>query len=311
MAMSSEKTERLINLTLGLLASKRYLTKNEIFRTISGYSGTPESMERMFERDKDDLRRAGIVIEVGGLDPLFEDEQGYLIRSSQVQIQPNEFSKEDLILMVLAANFWLESNLNDSAKNALLKISSIDSGIAAQSGFDNGQVTVHSVNHDFAQIRVLIDAIGNRRYVQFMYKSIQRSVAPLRLENSDGFWYLSAIENDLVKKFKIVRLESEVSVDQKRGVFDKAALIEASTNDIVQEPVDETLVADIRIGKCNNLRRSVTISSQDGEWDRIEMSFKDSEQMIRDLLWNGDDVKVVSPSYIKDEIILRLRGLAR
>ena len=70
--MSSEKTERLINLTLGLLASKRYLTKNEIFRTISGYSGTPESMERMFERDKDELRSAGIVIEVGGLDPLFE-----------------------------------------------------------------------------------------------------------------------------------------------------------------------------------------------------------------------------------------------
>jgi proteasome accessory factor B len=181
--MSSEKTERLINLTLGLLASKRYLTKNEIFRTISGYSGTPESMERMFERDKDELRSAGIVIEVGGLDPLFEDEQGYLIRSSQIQIQPNDFSKQDLILMVLAANFWLESNFDDSAKNALLKISSIDSAITAKVGSSNGLMSMQGSNHDFEQIRILIDAISNNRYVKFRYKSIDREVAPIRLEN--------------------------------------------------------------------------------------------------------------------------------
>jgi proteasome accessory factor B len=30
----------------------------------------------MFERDKDDLRNLGIVIEVGTFDPLFEDESG-------------------------------------------------------------------------------------------------------------------------------------------------------------------------------------------------------------------------------------------
>lgn len=311
MTMSSEKTERLINLTLGLLASKRYLTKNEIFRTISGYSGSPESMERMFERDKDELRSAGIVIEVGGLDPLFEDEQGYLIRSSQVQIQPNDFSKEDLILMVLAANFWLESNLNDSAKNALLKISSIDSGVAAQIGFDNGQVSVHSFNHDFAQIRILINAISHCRYIQFKYKSTQRSVAPIRLENFDGFWYLSAIEDSVLKKFKVIRFDSEVSIDEKKGNFDKADLIKKSTNEIVQVPVSEILVADIRIGKCNNLRRNATVSSQDGEWDRIQISFKDPEQMLRELLWNGDDVRVVSPSYLKDEIIDRLKELVR
>jgi proteasome accessory factor B len=309
--MSSEKTERLINLTLGLLASKRYLTKNEIFRTISGYSGTPESMERMFERDKDELRSAGIVIEVGGLDPLFEDEQGYLIRSSQIQIQPNDFSKQDLILMVLAANFWLESNFDDSAKNALLKISSIDSAITAKVGSNNGLMSVQGSNHDFEQIRTLIDAISNSRYINFRYKSIDREVAPIRLENVQGFWYLSGVDDGSLKKFKVIRFESAITINDKKAAFDKEFLNKNLKIQQNQEVQNQRLQAYIRIGKCNNLRKEGIISPKNGEWDIIDIPFTDQEQMIRDLLWNGDDVQVIAPIQLKDEILLRLGGLVR
>ena len=309
--MSSEKTERLINLTLGLLASKRYLTKNEIFRTISGYSGTPESMERMFERDKDELRSAGIVIEVGGLDPLFEDEQGYLIRSSQIQIQPNDFSKQDLILMVLAANFWLESNFDDSAKNALLKISSIDSAITAKVGSNNGLMSKQGSNHDFEQIRTLIDAISNNRYIKFRYKSIDREVAPIRLENVQGFWYLSGVDDGSLKKFKVIRFESVITINDKKAAFDQEFLTKNLKVQQNQEAQNQRLQAYIRIGKCNNLRKVGIVSSLNGEWDEIDLSFTDQEQMIRDLLWNGDDVQVIAPNQLKDEILLRLGGLVR
>ena len=309
--MSSEKTERLINLTLGLLASKRYLTKNEIFRTISGYSGTPESMERMFERDKDELRSAGIVIEVGGLDPLFEDEQGYLIRSSQIQIQPNDFSKQDLILMVLAANFWLESNFDDSAKNALLKISSIDSAITAKVGSNNGLMSVQGSNHDFEQIRTLIDAISNNRYIKFRYKSIDREVAPIRLENVQGFWYLSGVDDGSLKKFKVIRFESVITINDKKAAFDKEFLTKNLKVQQNQELQNQLLQAYIRIGKCNNLRKNGIISPKNGEWDKIDLPFTDQEQMIRDLLWNGDDVQVIAPIQLKDELLLRLGGLVR
>ena len=78
----SRKTERLVNLTIALLATKRYITKSEIFRTVDGYEGSDESKERMFERDKDDLRNLGIEIEVGTFDPLFEDESGYVTACS-------------------------------------------------------------------------------------------------------------------------------------------------------------------------------------------------------------------------------------
>jgi proteasome accessory factor B len=251
------------------------------------------------------------VIEVGGLDPLFEDEQGYLIRSSQIQIQPNDFSKQDLILMVLAANFWLESNFDDSAKNALLKISSIDSAITAKVGSNNGFMSVQGFNHDFEQIRTLIDAISNNRYIKFRYKSIDREVAPIRLENVQGFWYLSGVDDGSLKKFKVIRFESAITINDKKAAFDKEFLTKNLKVQQNQEMQNQRLQAYIRIGKCNNLRKEGIISPKNGEWDKIELPFTDQEQMIRDLLWNGDDVQVIAPNQLKDELLSRLGGLVK
>ena len=95
----SRKTERLVNLTIALLATKRYITKSEIFRTVDGYEGSDESKERMFERDKDDLRNLGIEIEVGSFDPLFEDESGYRIKPENYQFQLGEVNAQEITLL--------------------------------------------------------------------------------------------------------------------------------------------------------------------------------------------------------------------
>ncbi|MSY75453.1 MAG: WYL domain-containing protein, partial [Actinobacteria bacterium] len=123
--MSSQKTERLINLTLALLATKRYLSKAEIFKKIPGYEGSAETKERMFERDKDELRSLGIQIEVSSSDPLFEDDLGYLIDSNSLQFGIDEFNKEELLLLTMAGNLWHESALQMDSKSALLKIQSL------------------------------------------------------------------------------------------------------------------------------------------------------------------------------------------
>ena len=107
----SRKTERLVNLTIALLATKRYITKSEIFRTVDGYEGSAESKERMFERDKDDLRNLGIDIEVGSFDPLFEDEAGYRIKPDSYQFQLGEISGQEISLLSLAAEAWVDVQL--------------------------------------------------------------------------------------------------------------------------------------------------------------------------------------------------------
>ena len=70
---TDEKTERLLNLVIALLGTKSFMKKSEILKEIPGYTGSIEARERMFERDKEDLRRVGIAIQVSSLDPLFDD----------------------------------------------------------------------------------------------------------------------------------------------------------------------------------------------------------------------------------------------
>lgn len=85
--MAIAKAERLMNLALCLLGTRRPLTKRELRASIEAYveafgtgdggTGSDDSFNRMFERDKDDLRELGLVIEtVEGLD----GETGYLAR---------------------------------------------------------------------------------------------------------------------------------------------------------------------------------------------------------------------------------------
>ena len=308
--MSAEKTERLINLTLGLLATKRYLTKNEIFLTIAGYSGSVESMERMFERDKDELRSAGIVIEVGGLDPLFEDEQGYLIRSGAIQIQPSDFTKQELMLMVISANYWINSNLDQSAKNALVKIASLDASAVSQIEGGNKVIAPDVTDHSTLQIQILIQAISERYLIKFSYRGSLRQVAPIKLENSQGFWYLTGLEGDLLKKFKIIRFESSVELLGKSGAFDEPQVSSAMKATEITEVQEFKLIAKIRIGKCNNLRKIGEVKSLNFEWDQCEVSSSDSEALIREVLWNGDDIEVIEPREIRESVLTRLRLLS-
>ncbi|BCK72352.1 hypothetical protein Srufu_063050 [Streptomyces libani subsp. rufus] len=77
--MAIAKAERLMNLALCLLGTRRPLTKRELRSSIEAYieASSDDSFNRMFERDKDDLRELGLVIEtVEGI----EGDIGYLAR---------------------------------------------------------------------------------------------------------------------------------------------------------------------------------------------------------------------------------------
>jgi len=307
--VSSEKTERLINLTLGLLSSKRFLTKNEIFRSIAGYSGSPETMERMFERDKDELRSMGIEIEVGQLDPLFEDELGYLIKGSDFQIQPNDFTKDELLLMTLAANVWKESAFADISKKALMKLSSIDGEI----GLDAvalSMIDQHDLNQE--QFQSIVNAIASKRFLTFIYNSKRRVVAPLALKSSEGFWYLIAQEKEgLVKIFKIVRIESEIEIEATSTPFErpKNFNLELFFNDRANRQTQQARLK-IRENRVNALRNRGEVQIGTEGWDLLNLEFDDLDQMAKEILWFADDVIVVSPQNLTQEVTSRLKEIA-
>src|SRR5205807_3532216 len=63
--MAIAKAERLMNLALCLMNTRRPLTKRELRASTEAYREVhcEDAFNRMFERDKDDLRELGLVIE--------------------------------------------------------------------------------------------------------------------------------------------------------------------------------------------------------------------------------------------------------
>ena len=304
--MSDQKTERLINLTLALLASKRFLTKSEIFSTVAGYSGNTETMERMFERDKDELRNLGIKIEVRGIDPLFDDEQGYLIQEDTFQIDSNAFTQEELLCLTMAANLWHDSALHDQSKAALLKIQSISGPIEV----DEVNSPVIRDNEDSTTILLIFEAINNLAQLEFEYKGSVRRVNPYGLYTRDGFWYLVAQENDVIKTFKLVRISKSVNIAGKSNSFLKPKDFDVKEFLRSSKPNTKShVVILVRKNQALALRKKYEVKEIDSEWDRMEFEYLMVDELIESLLWFGSDVVVLSPKSIREKLIANCEEL--
>ena len=71
--------ERVLNLLIYLLESPTPVTSNQVRNTVHGYADqTDEAFHRMFERDKQVLRRLGVPLKLEALD-VWEIDEGYTV----------------------------------------------------------------------------------------------------------------------------------------------------------------------------------------------------------------------------------------
>ena len=305
MFMSSQKTERLINLTLALLASKRYLSKAEILRIIPGYEGSPETKERMFERDKDDLRGLGIQIDVNNFDPLFEDEQGYLIKSDSFQFAENEFTKEELLLLTMAANLWHDSAVEIDSQNALLKIQSLSGPV------ENDMTTTPTlrITEDWQLLVSIFTAVQNKQILEFSYRGKRRQVNPYGLYSSNGFWYLIASEINVIKSFKLVRIEGEVDSIGEKDAFEKPDNFNVG-NFLKEESNSVSLVSKLQVrkGAALSLRNKFAVKDLDSEWDLISIPYTNEQELLEMVLWHGTDLKLIEPAILQQLLVANLES---
>ena len=304
----SRKSERLVNLTIALLATKRYLTKSEIFRTVEGYEGAPEAMERMFERDKDDLRSLGISIELGTFDPIFEDEAGYRITPSSYQLNLGELDGTDIALLSLAATAWSGAALERESTSALIKLASmgIDSDSEALSLL-TPQVSVTDQN-----FTLITEAIVRRSEIEFEYVSADlsrqvRKIAPYSLRGQSGSWYLVGLdrEKESIRTFRLDRMVSEVSVSKKVNTFNIPEPIPSQVGD---EATDFALLR-VRKNRGHQLRSLGTLHESEEEWDQVRLPVIDSSWLLRTILWHRDDVIVLEPTDLRERVIDSLKEL--
>ena len=300
----SRKIERLVNLTIALLATKRFLTKSEIFRTVEGYEGSPETKERMFERDKDDLRTLGIEILVGSFDPIFQDEAGYRINSDTYQLDIGLLSPLDLSLLSLAAQCWQGAALDQAAHRVLRKLRSI--GISAD---ELDIPAIHSKLSTSGQdIEIISSAISETALLSFNYiskdlESQRRTVVPFALATHLGFWYVASVDqmNQEIRIFRLDRVSGRVEKSTPQKNF-KAPLDFDFQKALRNTQSNNFAILDVQKGK-GRLLRNLAISIKDlGEWDRLEIPIVSMDNLLSLALWHGEDVLVQEPKELVDMI---------
>ena len=192
--MSARKTERLLNLVICLLATRRYLSADQIRRTVAGYEDLgDEAFKRKFERDKEDLRDLGIPLETGSDSP-FDDEPGYRIRRDDYSLPDIAFEPAELAVLGVAARTWQHASLGGQAFEAVLKLraAGVDIDDAVPVAIETRVATSEPA---FEPLR---RAATDRRPVEFDYRTpgARRHVEPWGLVSWRGRWYLAAHDTD-------------------------------------------------------------------------------------------------------------------
>ncbi len=199
------KIERLLNLTAVLLDTQRPLTAQEIRTQVEGYGGEDSGFNRMFERDKDDLRSMGVPIEVGP-SPADPGIDGYIIVDDNYYLNDFELTPDELSALNLAVlSTQMDADLVDEA---IWKLGgTVDVNIADSA--PQGSITVSP------GLPELFKARSQSKAVRFTYGETERGICPWRLDFKRGRWYVVGydIDKQAERNFRLDRIVGDVVED--------------------------------------------------------------------------------------------------
>ncbi|MFD7922819.1 helix-turn-helix transcriptional regulator [Streptomyces sp. NPDC059740] len=327
--MAIAKAERLMNLALCLLGTRRPLTKRELRASIEAYvesfaasdgaQGSDEAFNRMFERDKDDLRELGLVIEtVDGVD----GDTGYLARRDSNRLPPVAFDAAEAAALGLAAKIWQQARLAGAASGALQKLRAAGMPLASQDGYEEAPPSALEPRipaHE-AAFEPLMVACRDRRPVVFDYRKANaaqpqtRHVEPWILECWRGTWYLAGWDRDrqAERVFRLSRITGRVR--SRQGAFTAPVPDHVTVRETVESWAGESATGTARIrlraGHGYPLRSRALSLREVGEgWDELEIP--NGHGLDAWLVEFGADVVVLEPAELRADVVDRLRAVAK
>lgn len=305
-----DKTERLLNLTLALLATRRPLSKQQIFENVSGYSGVPESMERMFERDKDELRELGVTIEVLPIDPFFEDELGYQILAQDFFLPSVEFSPEETLWLAVATSAISESQHALQANSAFQKLITRGGG-QIEEIINSMQMRPFDISINEVLERAW-RAIHAAKNLLFSYttevETTSREVSPYGIITRFGRWYLVAadIGDSTIKTFRIDRI-SEIAESRSKFLPTRVGFdLENFTENFRGERLQEvTLRLHADLPSTHRILRTIVDINDSRIYrkgEEVTLFGVDPIEMTEMVLWSSGDVEVLSPLHFREQV---------
>ena len=204
--------ERTLNLLIYLLEAPRPVSADDVRRTVAGYEDqTDEAFHRMFERDKDVLRRLGVPIRREALDG-WEIDYGYTVDPDEYAIEDPGLSPRERAALSVASRI-VRLGDDSSGFGALMKLGGIDASVGIEPLTAN-------LGDELDTLGLLFGAISEHRYIKCTYRGHQRRIAPYGMAHRRGHWYLVGSTDSGERMYRVDRMEG-VTVDSEADAFER------------------------------------------------------------------------------------------
>jgi proteasome accessory factor B len=316
--VSRTRTERLVNLVICLLSTRRFLTAAQIAATVPGYEHDPEdprdhdAFQRKFERDKAELRELGVPLETGTAS-VFDNEPGYRIAHRDYALPDIPLEPDEAAAVGIAARLWQHAGLAAAASSGLAKLRA--AGVEVDPQATLGVEPVVTVDPAFGP---LTTAARDRRAVTFVYRAPEvddpatRRLEPWGVVCWQGRWYVVGHDRDrrATRCFRLSRIVGNVRVVGRSHAFTPPADVDlishvAHFSDPV--PQHSRAVVTVRPGRAAGLRRWATETVPGPEGDRLTIPYADVERLAGTLVGYGADVRAEGPPELREAVIQQLK----
>jgi len=321
--MAMRKSERLMNLFIMLLVTRRHLDKDHI-RGLLYDGSTDEAFEKMFERDKEELRQLGIPIDMASQDAFFDDEKGYRIHRQALELPDISLEADEAAVLGLAARVWQHAGLAEATSDALVKLKA--------AGVETDRTALDLVEPQLTAEEPSFDAFWGaaqrRTPVAFDYKRSgatapqRRHLHPWRVAWSSGRWYVLGldVDRDAPRLFRLSRVRGPVVTDGPDGAYDLPTGVDfrEMTRQLAPAPeVTEPVTVLVRGEAGYGLRRQAAAVETGVEgpddrttWDRLTIQGATLWAVADEVLSFGPDAYAESPPALRDQVVRRLTEAA-
>jgi len=330
----SDAVERLMNLALYLADAREPVTAERIRADISGYA--PPSRQddaaflRMFERDKDQLRAAGFLIE--------GDERGrYLLDRARTFAAPLKLTPEETAAVRAAGTAMLGDPSFPYAEDLRLALAKIATGIDADAVPAAARLADEDPARQGALVASLSAAAARGKRATFAYTNSYGASAPHTLEPyglflHDGRWYVVGRDTarDEVRTYAVARI-GKLTIDSARPAtrdferpddFDVRSYVmlpfqygpaaEEFSATLRFAPPVAWKAAGLTAGQGELVAEGGEASTTDAATGALtwRIAARSRARLLRFVVENGPGISVVAPADLADELRAGLERVA-
>ncbi len=304
--MSARKSERVLNLLIALLTTKRFLTKHEIRDMVEGYRDVAD-FERTFERDKAALRALGVRIQTGSNDRDLDEEDGYRVDRREYELPEIEFTRDELVAIGLASRAW-QTTVGAEATSAALRRLSAAGASPDPDLLPDVRAQIPATEPSFDTIHA---ALLERRRVQFDYHGRQRTVEPWHLAQRRGLWTLTGhdVDREAPRRFKLSRIEGPARAVGAANAF---TIPDDAATRAGEATVETSAVVALRDAP------DIAAHAEPVEWTgTLPEGFRahritgfNEQVLVTDCVAAGPEAIMLDPPHLREAVVAQLERIA-